>query len=361
MPIRERRPHRSRKKRSQKTGLPPGTLVHVGERLVSASEITLFCYGEGGLEERRFESVEASRTYRPSHPNLWLNVYGLHQPEVMSEIGRRFNLHPLVLEDIVNTDQRVKLEDYGDYLFLVVKAITADAAGEEILTDQISLVIGRGFVLSFQERPSGTFDPVRERLRQDRGQIRRQGADFLAYSLIDMLVDRCFNVLETLIDRTDALEERALQKPGANILPALHVVRRETLALRRVISPLREAVSALQRADTRLIQPATQVYLRDVYDHLVHLVESIDALRDLQGGMLDIYLSSLSNRVNAEVRLLTVITTLLMPASLIAGIFGMNFRSMPWLTDAQGFYVALALMAVVGVAMGMVIWRRMRA
>lgn len=356
----QRRHTRPRKKRSQKTGLPPGTLVHVGERRVGSSEITLFCYDEHGLEEHRFDSVDASRAFQPGHANLWLNVYGLHEPEVMSEIGRRFNLHPLVLEDILNTDQRVKLEDYGDYLFLVVKALSMDGASGEIASDQISLVIGRGFVLSFQERPSGTFDPIRARLRQDRGQIRRLGADFLAYSLIDVLVDRCFDVLETLTDRTDTLEETTLQHPRSNVLPTLHAVRRETLNLRRIIWPLREAISGLQRGDSRLIQPGTQLYLRDVYDHLVHLIESIDALRDLQAGMLDVYLSSLSNRVNEEVRLLTIITTLLMPASLIAGIFGMNFRLMPWLSAPEGFFVALGLMVAIAMVMGVMFWYRNR-
>ena len=347
-----------RKLRSQKVGLAPGTLVHLGERRTTQPDIALFEYDASVLKETRFASLAASREHVRGPGTLWLNVHGLHEPEVMAEIGRRFNLHPLVLEDILNTDQRPKVDDYGDYLYIVARFFEYDAASGSIGSDQVSIVLGTDFVLTFQERPTGTFDPVRERLRGDKGQIRKLGADYLAYSLLDTVVDRYFAVLERLTERTEALEDQLLQKTSPALLKEIHDIKRETLAMRRAVWPLREVVNSLARADQRFFKAETQPYLRDVYDHTVHVIESLEGIRDLIAGMLDIYLSSISNRVNMEVRILTVIATLFMPAALIAGIFGMNFRHMPLLEDHEGFLIALSMMATIAVSMGAVFWRR---
>ncbi len=346
------------KLRSQKYGMAPGALVHLGERRTEQPVITLLEYDGDGLREVRFKSIAESRDYRPGPGTLWLNVYGLHEPEVMAEIGRRFNLHPLALEDILNTDQRPKVDDYGDYLYIVARFFEYDTRTLGVGSDQVSIVLGANFVLTFQERPSGTFEPLRERLRADRGQIRRLGADYLAYSLLDTLVDRYFVVIEQLSERTEAVEEELLRKPTPLLLKTIHQIKSETLALRRAIWPLREVLNGLARADLRFFQPGTLPYLRDVYDHTVHVIESLEAIRDLIAGMLDIYLSSISNRLNAEVRFLTVITTLFMPAALIAGVFGMNFHTMPLLDAPDGFFVALGLMGAIAVVMAGIFWRR---
>lgn len=347
-----------RKLRSQKVGMAPGALVHVGERRTDRPEITLFEYDAESLRETRFKSVAESRAHARGAGTLWLNVHGLHEPEVMAEIGRRFGLHPLVLEDILNTDQRPKVDDYGDYLYIVARFFDCDGAGGSIGSDQVSIVLGPDFVLTFQERPTGTFAPLRERLRGDKGQIRRLGPDYLAYSLLDTLVDRYFVVLEQMTERTEDLEDQLLQKSAPALLKEIHELKRETLALRRAVWPLREVINALARADQRFFKPATQPYLRDVYDHTVHVIETLEGIRDLIAGMLDIYLSAISNRVNMEVRILTVITTLFMPAALIAGIFGMNFRSMPLLDDSQGFLIAVSMMGAIAAVMVTVFWRR---
>lgn len=344
-------------RRSSKLGLPAGSLVHTGERRMQATALTLFNYDETGLEEVRFDNIEASRNYQPRYRKIWLNVHGLHDPAVMQEIGRRFNLHPLMQEDILNTDSRVKVEDYGDTLFVVGRILSYETETESTDMDQVSIVLGQNFVLSFQEQPRGALDSIRERLRQDRGNLRKQSSDFLAYALLDVLVDRCFISLDALTEHTEKLEEDILDPRQRDILIRLHRARRETLALRRVIWPLRESISSLQRGGSKLLQPETLLYLRDVYDHSVHLLESIDALRDLQSGMLDVYLSSVSNKVNSEVRMLTVITTLFMPATLIAGIFGMNFHNMPVLEEHDGFYWSLAGMGLIAVVMLGVFWR----
>jgi magnesium transporter len=227
-----------------------------------------------------------------------------------------------------------------------------------ISSEQVSIILGRNFVLTFQERPTGSFDPIRERLRANRGLIRAAGADHLAYALLDVIVDRYFIVLEQVGDDCDVLEEELLRKPGTAMLQGIHKLKREVMELRRAVWPLREVVNTLIRNDHQFFQHDTVLYLRDVYDHTVHFIESLEAIRDLLAGMLDIYLSSISNRVNMEVRALTVVAMLFMPATLIAGIFGMNFKVMPWLADPNGFWFALGLMAGIASVMGLIFWRR---
>ena len=318
-------------------------------------------YGPDSLDEVVFTDLEASRRYhrdRLQQPVLWLNVHGLHQAEVLSEIGQRFKLHPLVLEDILNTDQRPKVDDYGDYLYIVTRFFEYDPQTLTVSSEQVSLVLGPDFVLTFQERPTGNFDPIRERLRQGRGLIRKQLADYLAYALLDVVVDRYFTVLEQIGDRTEQLEDELMQKATPMVLQTLHQLKRETLNLRRAVWPLREVISQLARNDNHFFQPVTLPYLRDVYDHTVHVIESLEAIRDLIAGMLDIYLSSVSNRLNQEVRALTVVAIIFMPATLISGIFGMNFHAMPLLENPVGFYLALGFMVMIAVSLSLVFWRR---
>ncbi len=349
---------RRRSQRSKKVGLPPGALILLGDVKMSQASIALFDYDASGLAEHRFASIAESQAYHPQHRTSWLNVHGLQNGEVMSEIGRRFNLHPLVLEDILNTDQRPKVDDYGDYLYIVARFFEYDAAALSVSSEQVSIVLGRDFVLTFQERPTGWFDPIRERLRHDKGQIRTRAADYLAYSLLDAVVDRYFHVLEQIAERSEQLEDELLERPQHATLSVIHRLKRETLEMRRSVWPLREMLATLHRNDSRFFSPDTQLYLRDVYDHTVHVIESLEGIRDLIGGLLDVYLSSMSNRVNVEVRVLTVITTVFMPASLIAGIFGMNFRDMPLLDSPGGFALALSLMAAIATTMGIFFWRR---
>ena len=345
-------------RRSGKQGLPPGSLVHLGERKTEHSVVSLVEYNASGLSETRCESVAACSAGVLPGAQRWINVHGLHEPDVVRRLGEHFKLHPLVLEDILNTDQRPKVEDYGDYLFLIARFFDYDPASGEVSSEQVSFVVGEQVLLTFQERPTGNFNAVREWLRSDRGRIRQQGIDFLAYALLDTLVDRYFTVLEQLGERSEQLEEDLLAQPGAAQLQTLHQLKRQTLTLRRAIWPLREVVNTLLRNEQRFFKPETQLYLRDIYDHTVHLIESLEAIRDLIAGMLDIYLSSISNRVNREVRALTVIALIFMPATLISGVFGMNFKRMPWLDDPTGFVYALALMASVASTLGLIFWRR---
>jgi magnesium transporter len=351
-------PKSNRKLRTNKVGLPPGTLMHVGEVKTQQSELRLIRYDGLNVEEQTATSLVNLDLAISGNQTLWLNVYGLHKPELLAEIGRAFNLHPLVLEDILQTDQRPKLDSYTDYIYFVAKFFFYDNTAKAIGSDQVSLILGRNFVLTFQERPTGSFDPIRERLRTDKGQMRKAGADYLAYALLDIIVDRYFIVLEQISDDCEKLEEVLLRKPTSVVLQDIHALKREATELRRAVWPLREVVNALVRNEAHFFQEGTAIYLRDVYDHTVHFIESLESLRDLLAGMLDIYLSSISNRVNMEVRALTVVAMLFMPATLIAGIFGMNFKFMPWLFDPSGFWFAIGLMAGIACVMVIIFWRR---
>jgi magnesium transporter len=350
--------HRPRKHRAKKAGLPPGSLVHMGEMKAAAAALSVIEYDAQGMTEVKFDDTAAWQAHTLQHAIHWLNLHGLHDIAVMREIGAHYALHPLVLEDILNTDQRPKAESYGDYLYVVARYVNYEPDSLILSSDQVSLVLLRNAVLSFQERSCGAFEPVRERLRNARGQIRKLGADYLAYALLDAIVDQYFIVLEQLSERTEELEDALLDKPNQESLQTLHKLRRATHNLRRAVWPLREVLNTLIRNEEGFFQPGTGLYLRDVYDHTVHIVESIEALRDLQAGMLDVYLSSLSNRFNVELRALTVITTLFMPAALVAGIFGMNFKHMPWLDLPHGFGLAMGLMGGIALVMVSIFWRR---
>jgi magnesium transporter len=247
-----------RPSQATKVGLAPGALIHLGERKTDQFAISLIEYGDAEIAEHQFTSLAESQAYQPRLPVLWLNVHGLHEPEVMAEIGRRFKLHPLVLEDILNTNQRPKIDDYGDYLFMVARFFEIDGDNNQIGSDQVSLILGPNFVLTFQERPSGRFDPIRERLRQNRGQIRKLGADYLAYSLLDAIVDRYFTILESIGERTEELEDAMLVRPKPGSLQAVHQLKRETLDLRRSIWPLREVINNLTRDDSRFFRAETR-------------------------------------------------------------------------------------------------------
>jgi magnesium transporter len=349
---------RQKKLRSSKAGLPPGALVHIGEVKTARSSLTLAAYGKEGLVEYELPDLAALDTGVPDFPVRWLNVYGLHDAALLSAIGKRFNLHPLVLEDILNTDQRPKVDAYDDYLYVVAQVYDASRLRRDLATDQISFIIGHDFVLTFQERRTGTFEPIRQRLRAEKSPIRKEGCDYLAYALLDTVVDGYFSIIERLGDQCEELEEEILGTPKRGALQKAHALKRELSHLRRSIWPLREVMSSLQRNHAEFFGTETRLYLRDIYDHTVHLLEQLEDLRDLLTGLLDIYLSTVSNRVNMEVRALTVVTTMFMPAALVTGIFGMNFRSMPLLDSPDGFWMALTAMGCVALLMLALFWRR---
>jgi magnesium transporter len=278
-------------------------------------------------------------------------VEGLHEIEVIQQVGECQGLHPLVLEDILNTDQRPKLEDFGDYLYIVLKMFLK-GEGTDISTEQVSLILGVNFVISFQEGIKGdVFDPVRERIRNDKGKLRSMGADYLAYSLMDAIVDNYFVVLEETEERIELLEEEVMVAPSAETVRKLHRLKRDMIFLRKAVWPLREVLAAMTRRESKLISDQVALYLRDVYDHVIQVIDIIEVSRDILSGMLDIYLSSMSNRLNEVMKFLTVIGTIFMPLTFLVGVYGMNFKHLPELEWRYGYYAVWIFMVALSVAM----------
>ncbi|MDH3514079.1 MAG: magnesium/cobalt transporter CorA [Gammaproteobacteria bacterium] len=345
------------KKRSHKAGLPPGTPVHIGERKSETTRVTLMHFDVDRVTERDISTPEEIRALREGPGYNWFIITGLHEVEKLTAIGSAFDLHPLVLEDVLNTDQRPKFEDYGEYVFIVLQRLGNGATTPEIMTEQISLILGRNTVISFLESESEIFDGIKERFRANRGPQRKLGADFLVYALMDYVVDNYFAIFEKLGERIEMLQDSLIAKPTPESLQTLHALKREMLFLRKSVWPLREVVSAMQRGDSPLIQKETRMYLRDVYDHTIHVIDTIETYRDMLSGMLDIYLSSLSNKLNAVMKVLTIIATVFMPLTFIVGIYGMNFRFMPELGWRWGYPAVLLLLIVIAGGM-LFIFRR---
>ncbi len=344
-------------KRSRKTGLPPGTLVHIGEKKSETVTISVFHYSVDRCDEERVE--QADLLAPPVDESVvWVNVGGVHKMEVLETFGRQFSLHPLLLEDIANTDQRPKLDDYETYFFLVMKMLTLTER-QDVMVEQVSLVLGRNFVLSFQENGSDVFQPVRERLRSGKGRLRQAGADYLLYALVDAIVDQYFAVLESLGEKIESLQQVVVSDPKPDTLREIHSLKRQLLFIRRAVWPLRDVMNNLSRSDCPFLQHNTKVFFRDVYDHVVQIVDTLETLREMVSASLDIYLSSVSYRLNAVMRVLTVITTIFMPLSFIASIYGMNFEHMPELKSEWGYPMVLGGMAAVGIGM-LVVFRNKR-
>jgi magnesium transporter len=347
------------KSRSAKAGLPPGTFVHIGERKAEQVRITVMEYDEAQFREQQLATIEA---YTPAaEPSIvtWINVDGLHQAEVLEALGERCGLHPLVVEDILNTDQRPKLEDYDDYLFIVLKSLYhAGGDSAELEIEQISLVLGSNYVLSFQERAGDEFEPIRERIRSSKGRVRKLGADYLAYSLIDAIVDQYFVVLEQIGERIEFMEEELVTSPTTETLHVIHEMKQELVFMRKSIWPLREVIGRLERAEPPLIQETTGIYLRDVYDHSIQIIDSVETFRDIVSGMLDIYLSSISNRMNEVMKVLTVIATIFIPLTFIVGVYGMNFHYMPELQWHWGYFTVWGVMIAIAIMMILYFRRR---
>ena len=345
------------KKRSHKSGLPPGTLVHVGTKKGEKTRITVIDYDADTCEEKELKTIEECFPCRDTQTVTWINLDGVHQVDIIEKIGKHFNLHPLVLEDIVNTGQRPKIEDFDDYLFVVLKMLYRDENEQETQAEQVSLIIGPQFVITFQEKVGDVFNPVRERIRNGKGRIRKMGPDYLAYALIDSIVDNYFTILEKLGEEIEEMEKELVGDPKPQILQSVNRLKTELLFLRKLIWPLREVISGLQRGESSLIKETTGIYLRDVYDHTIQVIDTIETFRDLASGMFDTYLSSVSNKMNEVMKVLTIIATIFIPLTFVAGIYGMNFNpavsilNMPELNWKYGYVTSIGVMVLVALVM----------
>ncbi len=342
---------RRNKKISKTAGHIPGELVHVGEKKIDKVQISVLAYDEKNLQEKEINNIKETFTFKDTPTVTWININGLHELGLIEEIGNNFEMHPLTLEDIVNTAQRPKYEDFDKYIFVVLKMIMFDEEKKEIISEQVSLILGSNFVISFQERTGDVFDSVRERIRSAKGRIRKLGADYLAYSLLDAVVDNYFSVLEKLGDKIEDLEEELITNPLPKTLQAIHNLKRDTIFLRKAVWPLREVVSSLERGESKFIKKGTRIFLRDLYDHTIQTIDTIETFRDMVSGILDIYMSSVSNRMNEIMKVLTIFAAIFIPLTFMAGIYGMNFEFMPELKWKYGYFVVLGLMALVGFGM----------
>lgn len=336
----------------EQAGLPPGTPVHIGERKVEKVRITVFDYDENHLEERVVDSVEACSAYRDKPTVTWINVDGVHDVGIIEKFGECFGIHPIAREDIANTGLRPKMHDYGDYLFIILKMLYYENGRHGVKVEQVSLIVGKNFVISFQEDVGDVFEGVRGRIRSGAGRIRKSPTDYLAYSLVDAIVDGYFIVCERVGEEVELIQEKLLHSPDAESLHTIQNLKGELIELRRSVWPLREVVASLERGESPLIHKETSVFMRHVYDHTIEIIETIESFRDLVAGMIDIYLSSISVRLNEVMKVLTVIATIFIPLTFIVGIYGMNFH--PLVPDVGwrfGFVAVMVVCAVVAIGM----------
>jgi magnesium transporter len=303
------------------------------------------------VEEKEVKEIDDAFLFKDDKRITWINIEGLQKISIIEKIGNHFNLHPLVLEDIANTTQRPKMEDYTDYLFVVLNMLQYSEEDKEIKREQVSLILGSNWVISFQETEGDVFDTIRERLRSDKGRIRKMGADYLVYVLMDTIVDNYFAVLEKIGEKIEEIEDEIVTNPSPVTLQTMHDLKRQMIMLRKSIWPLREVINRLERWESKLINESTDIFLRDLYDHTIQVVDAVETFRDMLSGMMDIYMSSVSNRMNEVMKVLTIIATIFLPLTLVAGIYGMNFRIMPELQWEMGYPFALLIMLAVGIIM----------
>ncbi|MBW6515022.1 MAG: magnesium/cobalt transporter CorA [Candidatus Cloacimonetes bacterium] len=337
-------------KRSVKAGLPPGTLIHIGEQKVTDIKITSIHYNNSQVSKEEIKEF-SSDLIRKDDFVQWINIDGLHNVDLLKQIGTTCDLHILTLEDILNTEQRPKIEDYGNYYFIVIKMLSYNKETHEIEQEQVSVIVKDNLVVTFQEREGDVFDPIRERVNTVDSRIRRNGVDFLLYALIDAIVDNYFIILERIGDEIEDIEETILSNPSDEVMRNLYMLKRNVVLMRKNIWPMREVIGFLERTDVRLVKEGNKVYFRDLYDHTIQVIDNIESLRDLIAGMVDIYLSTISNRMNSVMKVLTIIATIFIPLTFIAGVYGMNFVNMPELEWKLGYPLVIAIMIGIGLVM----------
>lgn len=340
-----------KKRRSHKRGLAPGSLVYIGEKIHEMTRMTVIDYNEDVFHEQTLKTLEECVPFKKKPTVTWLNIDGLSDVEMIRKVGDMFDLHPLMLEDIVNTTQRPKFDDFEKYAFIVLKMLTFDKAKSRIDIEQVSLVLGDNFVISFQERTGDVFDSVRERLRKGKGRLRKAGSDYLLHALIDAIVDNYFVILENVGDKIEELEEAIVADPKPELMHTIHILKREMIYLRKSVWPLREVINNMVRSESALIEDSTHIYLRDLYDHTIQVIDGVETFRDMLTGMHDTYLSGISNRMNEIMKILTIFASIFIPLTFITGIYGMNFHYMPELKWGWAYFGVWGLFIVVAVFM----------
>ena len=334
---------------SDKAGLPPGSLVYIGKQRTQKVTVSEINYSTGHYEESELSKISDCNTWNNSENVTIVSVVGIHDTSIIEAAGEHFSLDPLILEDIVNTQNRSRLEEFDDYLFLPMKILGVDLNSNEITTEHESLLLGKNGIISFQESELKILDPLKDRIRKGKGIARQRNSDYIYYRMVDTIVDNYFVVTEYLADRLDVLEENILQNPNENVNEEIYELKKKIGFVKRTISPLRESISNIIKIDSDLVSESTQNYFRDVYDHLIHLIETVDSQRETINDFLNLYMSSMSNKMNEVMKVLTIFASIFIPLTFIAGIYGMNFAIMPELQWKYGYFVVLGIMFLVAI------------
>jgi len=335
---------------SKTAGLPPGTLLYTGDKTEEV-KITVFDYDSENFSEKTIESVDECCEYKDNEGITWINVDGIHDVTIVEKLGEIFELHPLILEDIVNVDQRPKYEEFDDNIFIVARMFRYDEKSRKVTYEQVSLILGKDWVLSFQEIPGDVFESIRDRIRTGKGRIRKVGADYLFYTLLDAVVDSYFSVFERIGEHIAELEDQVLEDPNDYLRRQIHILKRELIFLRKSIWPMRDIASSLQRGQNIFLTEATELYIRDLYDHVAQVIDTLETYREMASSMLDTYLSVVSNRMNEIMKVLTIFAAIFIPLTFIAGIYGMNFEHMPELSWKWGYAAVWGVMLTVGLSL----------
>ncbi|RQV93016.1 MAG: magnesium/cobalt transporter CorA [Calditrichaeota bacterium] len=332
-------PRKKKKKRISKVGLPPGTIIHVGERKVESTGIEYTSYDAQNLSEKSLNSMEHMLSVIDKERITWINITGLHDTVFFEKIKHSFNIHPLVMEDVLNTEQRTKVEIHDDYMFVVLKMITFNRKLLIINKEQVSFILSKNLLLTFQEQPGDLFDPIRVRIRDNKGRIRKSGPDYLLYCLMDVLTDHYFSVLEELGEQVENLEEKIYDNPHSSVVKQLHHLKRQFITLHKAVWPMRELIGAILKEEGNIISKATFPFFKDIADHIIQVMDAVYNYREIVSGLMDLYLSMVSIRMNEVMKVLTIIATIFIPLSFIAGIYGMNFEFMPELKWRWGYFI----------------------
>jgi magnesium transporter len=334
-----------------KAGLAPGTPLFIGERKLSDARIDIIDYDPDRVHEVHDAEIGACRELSHAPRVAWINVSGVHDIELIEALGECFGLHPMTLEDIVNTSQRPKCEEFPGYFFIAMKMLDFIDATDGIASEHVSLILGPDYVVSFLEDEGDVFGEIRNRIRKGSGRIRSMKADYLAFCLMDAIVDHYFLAVEHIGDRVDVFDDRMLAEPRSEDIQQIHRFKRELLRLRKAVWPLREVVGMIDKSDSQLLRPETNVFWRDLYDHTVQVIDMVETSRDILASLHDTYLSSLSNRMNEVMKILTIISTIFIPLTFIVGVYGMNFEYMPELKSRWGYFAVWAVMLAIGISL----------
>ncbi|NVJ87165.1 MAG: magnesium/cobalt transporter CorA [Algoriphagus sp.] len=349
---------KKKKRPAHKVGLPPAALVFTGDQKQEEVFINLITYDEVDFYEEKVKISQIEEHLMLQKKVVWIDVVGLHDIELLEKIGQAFGIHKLTLEDILNVNQRPKMEVFEEYIFTTLKMIQCPSPESPVDDEQVSFILKNNVLITFQEKKGDVFQFVRDRLMDSGRAIRKRGTDYLLYALFDAVVDNYFVVMENIGERIENLESQAMIEPGPETLNSLYLQRKEMMDLRRSVYPLREVIGSFDKYAEHKISPEVRPFIRDLYENTIQVIETMEVFRDMSSGVLDLYMNSLSNRMNNVMKVLTVISTIFIPMTFVAGVYGMNFRHMPELGWEYGYYGSLGLMALIAIAMVIYFWRK---